>query len=154
MPKKLRSQIFQKAARLEDKFKEHLDIIWGFSSEQRKALLEGIPSLIQIWTQRERGVARQNVTRSIGGSEANAVKAIDALISISSEWDPREDEVDSVLNDFSELELLPTDKNERIEAIEFLRAFLNILYADNQRRLIEETSRALLPSIKNVGSGG
>ena len=49
----------------------------GLFSGPKKALLEGMPSLIQSLTKRERGIIRQNITQAIGGSEANAVKAID-----------------------------------------------------------------------------
>lgn len=153
MPQKIRSQIFQNAAKFEDKFKEYLEIAYELTPNQKKALLDGMPSLMKGLTRRDQSIARENITKAIGGSESKAVKAIDVLASLSNGWDPREDQVDSVLNDFSELELLPTEENKRKDASEFLRAFFNIVQSDNQRRLIENTSRSILPSLKNLSVG-
>jgi hypothetical protein len=150
MAEKVRSEIYNSLTGMKKEFHDHLDIAWALSSDQRNILLESLPTLIRARTERERLVARQITAEKIGGSELDTLKAIDVMHFIGSTWNPIRDNVESVMEDFEDLGLLPTETQLKSEAVQFLQSYFEFLQRDSKRVLDKATSRGYLPSINRI----
>lgn len=150
MATKVRSRLLHEAAGINEKFGEHLAIIWRYDQTQKKKVLEYFPSLLHVTTERELWVAREKAVRALGGIESDAIKAIEVLLFLSSNWDPVRDKCKIALQDFKELGVLPEDPRAKKAALGFMGQFFAVLESDSQRRLEVSTTRGMLPSLVNL----
>jgi hypothetical protein len=150
MNKDVRSQLFHSMAGLSKEFFEHLHILWGLPKNQSNVLIKNMPEIIRAKTERELRLARQKAIEEIGGSEDDILKVINVLHFIASNWDPIRDQPDSLVQDFDDLHLLPTDADVRENAVSFLHDYFKFLESDNARKLDLVHKNLLLPSLVRV----
>ncbi|MDP8205346.1 MAG: hypothetical protein P9L92_01680 [Candidatus Electryonea clarkiae] len=145
MSKKKRSALYHKAATLDEKFKEHLDLVWTLGKKNQQNILSELPSYLLSITDSEEAEAREQIIASLDGDPQDVIKAFHVLEALAKLWNPRNDTVDATLEDIQILHVLPEDEQIKNEAIAFLKEFYTILENDSDRRLRKSASAEILP---------
>ncbi len=153
MAEKVRSNLYQVISTLSDSFHKHLKIAQGLTEEQYSVILQYLQHSIQAVTERGELVARQSAAKELGGNEKEVLVAYDVLKFFGDTWNPIRDDVNTVLNDFKDLELLPADKEQRNVFLRFLESYLEFLQNDSDRQLDNSYACRFLPSLVVLNTG-
>ena len=103
-------------------------------------------------TEREQRLHRENIVGLLGVDAQKSLQAIEALSYIYSIWDPRGDTVKVAMEDIEVLHVLPDNDKQRKIARSFFRQLFTFLEKDSNRRLRNQTARALLPSLSSCST--
>ena len=144
----MRTEIFSDFPRLGDEFREHLDILWSLSDEQREGLMEGALDSLWVDTKGQRQAIVERTIASVPGDQADLLKSLTVLRFICREWNPVGDTTKDFIADLKDLSLISTE--HEAEATAFLEDFLSKLEGGNVRRLKRIYAGSLLPSYASI----
>lgn len=147
-----RSTLFHHFGLLTKEFNEHLYILWGFSTQQKKVILKHFPSLLSAYTHQRENDIREQIVSEMDCDPQDVVKVLQVLLAISRLWDPIQDTASVTLKDFEGSDALPANAKQKKAAISFCKSFFQLLEKDSGRKLRKSTSTKGLKNLIGFSS--